>query len=303
MSELLPIFSNNLLPIFLASGAGYLLGKRLNINPRPISQLTFYIFSPCLVFNLLTHNQLGNDDILRMVTITALLVGIIGLLTWGAARLMKLERRLLVAVLITSMFMNAGNYGLPVTLFAFGDTALSYASIFFVTNAILVYSVGVLIASSGSQGITQSLKGLFKLPATYSLILAILFINQGWQLPTMLNRTVTTLGDAAVPAMLVILGLQFTNSRWTTHRLPLSLASAMRLLVAPLLALVLSRAFGLAPPAHQATVLEAAMPAAVLNTILAIEFDVEPSFVTTVVFTTTILSPITLTPLLAFLGA
>jgi hypothetical protein len=36
--------------------------------------------------------------------------------------------------------------------------------------------------------------------------------------------------------------------------------------------------------------------------VLASEFDVEPEFITGVVFTTTLLSPLTLTPLLALLN-
>jgi len=55
--------------------------------------------------------------------------------------------------------------------------------------------------------------------------------------------------------------------------------------------------------ALQAGVVEAATPTAVLSTVLATEFNTEPTFVTTVVFTTTVLSPLTLTPLLAYLGA
>ena len=53
----------------------------------------------------------------------------------------------------------------------------------------------------------------------------------------------------------------------------------------------------------KAGVIEAATPTAVLSTVLSTEFDTEPAFVTSVVFTTTLLSPLTLTPLLAYLGA
>jgi predicted permease len=77
----------------------------------------------------------------------------------------------------------------------------------------------------------------------------------------------------------------------------------MRLLIAPALAFGLTRLFGMTGPAYQAVVLEAGMPAAVLTTILATEFDAEPSFVTTAVLVSTLLSPLTLTPLLAILGA
>jgi hypothetical protein len=76
----------------------------------------------------------------------------------------------------------------------------------------------------------------------------------------------------------------------------------VRLLASPAIALLLAVPFGLSGVARQAGVLEAAMPAAVMTTVLAAEFQVEPEFMTAVVFTSTLLSPLTLTPLLAYLG-
>ena len=43
------------------------------------------------------------------------------------------------------------------------------------------------------------------------------------------------------------------------------------------------------------------MPAAVITTVLALEFDLDASFATSVVFLTTLLSPITLVVLIAYL--
>jgi len=45
----------------------------------------------------------------------------------------------------------------------------------------------------------------------------------------------------------------------------------------------------------------ASMPVAVATTILALEFDTSPEFVTGAVFLSTLLSPLTLTPLIAYL--
>jgi hypothetical protein len=137
----------------------------------------------------------------------------------------------------------------------------------------------------------------------YALLLAFLFLRTGWQVPLPLERTVTLLGDASIPAMLVLLGMQLKNADWNGRAIPLALTTVMRLLVAPAAAFLLTPLFGLAGPARQAIVTEAAMPAAVLNTVLATEFEAEPSLVTAAVFITTLLSPLTLTPLLAFLGA
>ena len=103
--------------------------------------------------------------------------------------------------------------------------------------------------------------------------------------------------------MLILLGMQLTNVRWNGLTRALSLAAGMRLVVSPLLALGLAYAFGLSGPLYQASVLQSAMPSAVMTTMLATEFDTEPTFVTTVVTVTTLLSPLTVTPILAILGA
>lgn len=303
MIELLTLFANNLLPIILMAGAGFLLGKGLNLNPKTLSQVIFYIFSPCLVFKLLTHSELANEDILSTMAFAGSFVLLVGALAWGAGRLLKLERNMLAAVMITSMLMNAGNYGLPVTQFAFGETALAYAALIFVVMSMLGNSVGVVIASAGSASLKDSLLGLLRLPATYALLFGIIFVQFNLILPLPLDRTVNLMGDAASPAMLILLGMQLTNVRWNGMTKALSLATGIRLIVSPLLVLGLTHAFGVSGPVYQASVLQFAMPSAVMTTMLATEFDTEPTFVTTVVMVTTLLSPLTITPLLAILGA
>jgi predicted permease len=225
---LIELFLNNLLPVLLAVGAGYLAARYLKVDPRSLSRVTFYIFSPCLIFTLLTQSELSNGDILKMAAFAAGVVFLVGGIAWIAGRLFRLERRTLAAVVITSMFMNAGNFGLAVVNFGFGETALAYASVFFVTNAILVYTVGVLIASLGKASFSRSLLNLVKVPAIYAMGLAFLFMYTGWQLPIPLERTTGLLGDAAIAAMLVLLGLQLYSVSWAGNILPLALSSVVR---------------------------------------------------------------------------
>ena len=303
MSELFTLFFNNLFPILLAAIIGFVLAKWLKINPRPLSQVVFYVFSPVLVFKLLTNSQLSNQDILHTLTIAILLMICIGSLTLIIGKILKFERKLLAAVIITAIFMNAGNYGLPLTSFAFGEQSLAFASVFFVISAMSTNTIGIVIASSGSMSVLNAIKGLVKFPATYALTLGIIFLQFGWNLPSGIDRTVNLLSNAAIPCMLVLLGMQLVNIRIDGHIKPLFLTSTMRLLIAPAIAIGLTKLFGLTGPATQAVVLESAMPVAVLTTIISTEFDTEPTFVTTAVLVTTLLSPFTLTPLLAFLGA
>ena len=303
MTNLLDIFINNLLPILLVAGAGYLLARILNPSPRPLSQVTFYVFSPCLIFTILTQSELNNGDIMRVVLFAWTTTFIIGALALLAGVLFKLKRRILAGVLITSMFMNAGNYGLSLVMFAFGKTALSYASVYFVAVGILAYTVGVIIASMGSVSFSRALFNQLKIPTLYALILAVIFMRTGWDIPIPLKRTTDLLGAAAIPSMLVLLGMQLKAVKLSGLSMPIGIAAGLRLIVSPLLALLLGSFFGIIGPARQAITTEAAMPTAVLTIVLATEYDSEPSFVTAVVFMTTLLSPLMLTPLLAFLGA
>lgn len=303
MSELFSLFFNNLFPILLVALIGFTLAKILKIYPRPLSQVIFYIFSPVLVFKLITQSQLSNQDILRTLIFTVLLILLVGLLSWLLAKILRLDRRTMAAVLITAMFMNAGNYGLPLTSFAFGETALAFASVFFVVNAMLANTLGIVIASSGTMSVWAAIKGLVKFPAIYALVLGVLFLQFSWKLPSGLDRTVTLLSNAAIPSMLVLLGMQLVNIKLDGQLRPLILTSGMRLLIAPLIAFGLSQVFGMTGASYQAVTIESAMPVAVTTTILATEFDAEPTFVTTAVLVTTLLSPLTLTPLLAFLRA
>jgi predicted permease len=58
---------------------------------------------------------------------------------------------------------------------------------------------------------------------------------------------------------------------------------------------------GLTGVTRQAAVLEASMPTAVITTVLAVEYDLDNAFVTGTVVLSTLLSPLTLTLLIAYL--
>ncbi len=300
---MISLFSQNLLPVFLAAGAGYLLARFSSLEPRSLSRVIFYIFSPSLVFNLITENQLSGSALLQMVAFAVSGLLLVSGLAALAARGLKLSRSLVVAVVLGALLPNAGNFGLSVNLFAFGEPGLAHASLFFVTSGIIANTAGVYIASLGRSSYLQALAGLVRIPTIYAVALALIFLQFGWRLPLPLERTTELLAGAAIPGMLVLLGLNLQRARWRGNGRALVTANVMRLLVSPAVGVALAGVFGLAGVARQAGVMQMAMPAAVMTTVLATEFDAEPAFVTSVVFTTTILSPLTLTPLLALLGA
>lgn len=302
MPNLLSLFSANLLPILIIAGLGFLLVKTQEIDPKTVSRIIFYLLSPALVFQLLSHSELEKKAVLLIVGFALasnLITGLIGLLL---AKLFKMDRKVTIAIILTTTITNAGNYGLSLNQFAYGEDALAYASIYFVVSSMMVYTVGVAVASMGQASLKDSLLNLLKYPTLYALILAVIFQQTGWDLPISLERSITLLSEATIPAMLILLGMQLGRTNLRENKKALAIATVTRMVIAPLIAIGLSIPFQLEGPALQASVTEASMPSAVMTTILSTEFDAEPALVSAIVTATTLFSPITLTPLLAYLG-
>lgn len=303
MNNLFGLFWNNLLPIFLIAGAGYFVGRWVGISPKPLSRVVFYIFSPALIFDLITNSQLSGQVIVQIGAITILTALALSIITYGVGRILRLERKLLAALILVVILPNAGNYGLSVNLFAFGDEALANASIYFSFSVIIMFTLGVLVASMGSVSLKEALRALLKVPSMYAVIVAFVFLAYHLHLPSPVERSISLLSEATIPAMLVLLGLQFQNLSRNLHLPALTAAGILRLFVSPLIGFSLAAIFNLHGSVLQAVVSESAMPSAVTNTVLATEYEVEPAFVASVVFYTTILSPLTVTPILALLGS
>lgn len=203
--------------------------------------------------------------------------------------------------MLTAAFMNAGNYGLSLNQFVFGELGLALASVYFVASAMMTNSLGVYVASLGRGAAIDALKGLAKVPAVYAIPLAFLVRGRDVDLPLAISRPVELLAVAAVPAMLIVLGMQMATAGMPTRRRLLSTSLALKLVLAPLVAVLLAALYGLEGLPRQVGILQSAMPTAVLTSIIAIEYDAEPSFVAGAVLLSTILSPLTLTPLIAVL--
>jgi predicted permease len=298
---LFSIFVSDLLPIFLVAGVGFLLARYLGASVQTLSRVSFNALAPCLVFSQLVTSPMTGLEFGRMALFCVLSTFAMGLVARLAAVPLRLDRPEVSAFLLVVMFSNGGNYGLPVVLFAFGRDALSHASVYFVTSAVLVYTVGVLLAASGRRTLRGALTGILKVPAAWAVAAAAIVLGSGVEVPLALMRPIALLGDAALPIMILVLGMQLERASTPDRPGAVAVAVMLSLVVAPIVALALASLIGLTGPARQAAVVQASMPTAVVTTILALEYDVLPGFVTSVVLLATMLSPLTLTVLIAYL--
>ncbi len=297
------VFVNNLLPVLLTAATGFALGRKLHPEIKTASRLAFYIFSPCLVFVSLENVGLSGGEFAKLTIFSFAVSAVMAVAAFLCGKALQVDRKLLASLIVVSVLVNSGNYGLAATKFAFGDSALPRALVCFVASTVISYTAGILIASMGKMTAGEAFRKLLTVPAFYGLIAAGAVRYTNCPVPLFLSRSVTLLSDASIPLMLVILGMQIAEVRTVPRNRMLLIGAAafLQLVMAPVIALMLSRSMGLSGVARQAGVLQASMPAAVVTTILAVEYELDATLVTGTVMLTTILSPLTLTPLIAYL--
>lgn len=298
---LFEIFANDLLPVFAIAGSGFLLARFAGVQVQTVSRLTFHVLVPALIFNVLVSSTLDAAQSSRMALFYLSVAASAAVMARLAAIPLRLDRRMLSAFMLVVVSSNSGNYGLPVVLLAFGKEALAFASVYFVCSATFSYTGGVLLAASGRRSVRDAVIGLFRVPAFYGAMAALVTMALRLTVPEIAMRPIAMLSDAALPLMILVLGMQLERATWPERPVVVATAVIMSLILTPLAALGWAHVIGLRGAALQAGVLQSSMPTAVMTTILALEFDAQPQFVTSVVCVATLLSPLTVTLLIAYL--
>jgi predicted permease len=301
MTTFLGVIYNVLAPIFLIIGLAVLLDRLFAPDPRAFSRAVVYLFSPCLVFDGIAHSDLQAQELGLIVAVAAMSSLLVALVGWGEARLFRFGRKLESAFILSVVLVNAGNYGLPLNEFAFGRAGLQRAIVFYVVTSVVANTLGVYLASRGAASIRRSLLNVLLVPLPYATGLGFAVNATGTELPVPLSRAVGLLGQAAVPCMLLILGLQLSRTSVKGRLGPIALATVTRLAVAPLIAFALVDLLGLSGLARQVTIIEASMPTAVMGGVLATEFGSDAQFTTAVILVSTLASIVTLSVLLSVL--
>ena len=301
MSLLVSILLSDILPIFAIAGAGFLLARFGAVEVKSVSRVVFYALLPCLAFQMLVTYDQPSSLVGRLMLLAALVMAAMALLGFAAGKGLGLDGKYLRSFLMVVMFSNSGNYGLPVVRFAFGPEALGEATVFFLTGAVLTYVAASFFAGSHRGKFAGTLEKIWRMPSLYGVAAALLVRALGWHVPEGLMRPVEMMSDSALPIMIMVLGMQLERAVWPARPGIVFLAVGISLVVTPFVALGLAALLGITGPARQAAVVLSSMPVAVMTTILALEFEIAPEFATSAVFLSTVLSPLTLAPLIAYL--
>ena len=280
-------------PVFLLAGIGFVWVKLgFEYRVQFVTQLAMTLSVPCLIFTSLMQTQIDPKALTTLSAAAVVAYGVLTLAMLVLIRAARLETRTYTAPMI---FGNTGNLGLPLALFAFGETGLGYAVVVFAIMAIWSFTFGIWLVSGGG-----SVLKVLREPLVAATLLGGLFLWQGWQTPTFLTNTLTLVGQLAIPLMLITLGVAV--ARLTPGRIGLSmLLSLVKLVLCAGIGWAVGLWFGLDDTALAVLVLQVATPVAVTSYLLAEKYGADAQAVAGLVVVSTLLSVAGLPVLLALL--
>jgi len=278
-------------PVFFLGGIGFVwvkLGFEYRI--RFVTQLAMTLSVPCLVFVSLMQTEITPDALAALSLASVVAYGAVTAAILVLVALLRLKTKTYAAPLI---FGNTGNLGLPLALFAFGETGLSYAIVVFAIMAIWSFTFGIwLVAGAGALG------KVLREPMVAGTLLGALFLWQDWQTPVFLTNTLELVGQMAIPLMLITLGVAVARLQpGGLYRA--SLLSLVKLVICTGIAWLVADAFALDQVAFGVLVIQVATPVAVTSYMLAEKYGADSEEVAGLVVASTLLSVAALPVLLA----
>lgn len=302
MNVFFNVLTQNILPIVLVASLGYYLRRRLRLDVAPLSSAVFNVLSPCLVFSALVSSRLPATELATLAAFTFLNILAAGCLAFGLSRILRLDRPATAALMLVVMFVNGGNYGLTLLNLRYGEAGLARGVVYYVTSTVLLYTLGVFLASLGRLSWQASLRKMTRVPAVYATVLALIVYGFGLTVPTPIMSGIEIAGAGAIPVMLLVLGMQVADLQRGEGDGFVWPAVGLRLLGGPVIGVVVAGILGLVGIGRSAMIVESAMPPAVINLVVANEFGLPTGTVARIVVFGTLLSPLTIAATITILG-
>ena len=302
------------LPVLLLIGIGFVVQRKLGLDMPTLARVNFYLVVPGMVYFAVVSSTLRVGDVATAVGFTLLAMAVWAGLTYAVAAIRRIPMDQRRAMVMSSIFYNSGNYGLPLQELAFRGVrpgasaeAVGIQVFVMIVQNFTSFTLGILLAAGEVREgqWKRNLVHILKFPPIYALSAALLTI--------LLRRTLGEGSETAarwlqpfwdvvvyaksgfIAIALATLGAQLALVRRGKTYYPVTTSVALRLLAGPAVGLALIWALGLEGLIAQVLLISTSVPTSVNCLLLCIEFDNHPDFLARSVFYSTLLSPITVT--------
>ncbi len=284
------------LPTFFAIFLGYLVGRFTRINITPVVDITLYIGVPALVLVSLLNKEIVLTDAAKMWASSLIIMLGCLVIAWLVFKLIRQKHS---GLYISISMMNTVNIPFPVIYLAYGVEGLVGATLFYIPNVALMYTLGIYVMAGKRW--KENMKEMLRQPVIYAAVIGLLLNFLNVRVPGLIVDSLDFVSMMAIPLVLLVLGHNLSRVRIKSFPTTV-LACFLRMGVGLAIGLGIVSALNITGIYRSVVILDSAMPAAAASTILATKYRSEAEMVSSVVFLTTLVSLASIPFLLHILG-
>lgn len=247
---------------------------------RAFNMFVIYISLPPLVLLKVSSLSFSGDLIVPAIMPWAMLA-VSALTVLFLARIFGWKREITGSLLLLVPMGNTSFLGIPMVRAFFGEQAVSYAVLYDQLGSFLCLATygSLILALYGDSAARPTVRSvllrIITFPPFIAFILALAFRSAAY--PLVLRTFLETLASTLVPVVMIAVGFQLTFRLEREVMAPLGIGLCLKLVAAPVLALLICRVFGLDSEAARVAVFEAGMPPMVSAGALAIIAGLSPA--------------------------
>jgi predicted permease len=201
-------------------------------------------------------------DIMIPVIIAWIVIIITAILTLVVSKLFHFTKEVTGALMLVAVLTNSSFLGIPIINAYLGDEALPFILVYDQLGTFLALATyGIFVAAYYSNKSEINFRimvvKVLTFPPFISLIIALFFL--GTPFPDVISKVLSTLANTIVPVALVAVGLQL-QLKLPGHEIqPFGIALFIKLIIAPMIAIVIVNIAGWTNLAASVSVMEAGM--------------------------------------------
>ncbi|MCB9230788.1 MAG: AEC family transporter [Bacteroidia bacterium] len=271
----------NIIFILVLLAIGFAL-KHLRAFPEAAAQVltsfVIYVSLPAVILVQIPKIELSTDLLIPFLMPWAMIL-VSATLVWSLARIFRWSKSITGALMLLVPLGNTSFFGFPMVNAFFGEAGIPYALLYDQLGtflALATYGTVVVAVYAGQE--QAKVKDILRKIATFPPLLALLlaFALRGWVVPQAVTFMLEGLAATLIPLVIIAVGMKMEFRLEREHFSPLAVGLGLKLVLAPLLALLIIRFLGAEGLAAQVSVFEAGMPSQVSAWALTMSVGLAP---------------------------
>lgn len=254
----------NFILILLAITVGYII-QRLNIFSKEaatiLNQFAIYISLPAMILLQVPKLTFSIDSLIPIIIAWSVMI-ISAALILIISKFLSFSKEITGSLMLVAILTNSSFLGIPIINAYMGESSLPYILVYDQLGTFIAFSVyGTFIVSFYTSKKEISFK-IFTLkvltsPPLIALVVALLLM--GVEFHPVISKVLSSFANTIVPIALVAVGLQLQFKLPREDLKPFSVALFIKLIIAPIIAIIICKIFNWNNEASMVSIMEAGM--------------------------------------------